>query len=165
MLFLIALFRNQNSFADSPALLSLLMILTLRIRNFNNRPLHPGFFKPEKYTISEMAAGCNQCLSSISVSLFLLLKISRKLRLDFLNGRQNGFQVVRQGPGQLVFGDADGFVQFPLAERFVQGQEIKDIGVFQGVFGELRMRFRQLHVEISYRRALPVVGIGLDGRR
>jgi len=39
------------------------------------------------------------------------LKTSGKLRLDFLNGRQNGFQVVRQGPGQLVFGDADGFVQ------------------------------------------------------
>jgi hypothetical protein len=42
---------------------------------------------------------------------FFLLKTSGKLRLDFLNGRQNGFQVVRQGPGQLVFGDADGFVQ------------------------------------------------------
>jgi hypothetical protein len=28
-------------------------------------------------------------------------------------------------------------LQFPLPERFVQGQEIKDIGVFQGILGEL----------------------------
>jgi len=38
--------------------------------------------------------------------------------------------------------------QLPLAERFVQGQEVKDIGVFQGVLGEFRMRFRQLRVKI-----------------
>jgi len=102
------------------------------------------------------------CFSIICTPLFLLLKTSGKLRLNFLNGRQNGFQVVRQGPGQFVFRDADGFVQFPLAERFVQGQEIKDIGIFQGGFGELRMRFLQSHIEIGDRRALAFVSMGLD---
>jgi hypothetical protein len=36
--------------------------------------------------------------------------------------------------------------QFPLPERFVQGQEIKDIGIFQGILGELRMRLRPANV-------------------
>ena len=49
--------------------------------------------------------------------------------------------------------------QLPFAEGFVQGQEIKDIGVFQGLLGELRMRLRQLRVEIGHRRTLAGMGI------
>jgi len=58
-------------------------------------------------------------------------------------------------PDQLCF-------QFPLAERFFQCQEIKDIGIFQGIFSELRMRFRQLRIEIGHRRTLSVMGMGFD---
>ena len=49
--------------------------------------------------------------------------------------------------------------QFPFAKGLVQGQKIKDIGIFQCSFHQLRMGCRQTGIEIIDRRSLTFMSI------